>query len=244
MEAFYIFSSPMVWNDEKDVLLCREMLVVEPYQFKEKTRERGQAWTKISDNINLIPGFSTNMRAIRERFKLLETRYKKKNSAELKATGISPEISELDTLLEEIISRMKDVSFEDGNKKKEQDEKRLGEDIRLQALETFAETRSRKPEDDTKPCKKRQRTSGSETVSFLRERMANEEAIRERELKLKKMKLENQKTLQESVNQNQNNMMAMMNNSMQQLQQITAGFMQAQSAQTQALYSLLEKNSK
>ncbi|XP_057300758.1 uncharacterized protein LOC130635443 [Hydractinia symbiolongicarpus] len=108
MEAFYILSSPMVWNGEKDVLLCREMLVVEPYKFKEKTRERGQAWTKISDNINLIPGFSTNMRAVREPFKLLETRYKKKNNAELKATGISPEISELDTLLEEIISRMKD----------------------------------------------------------------------------------------------------------------------------------------
>ena len=227
----------MVWNTDKDILLCREMLVVEPYRYKEKTRERGVSWTQISDNLNLIPGFTVNIRAVRERFKLLEGKFKKKYSEELKATGISPDISELDTLLEEIIARMKEVTFEDDeNKKKEQDDKKLGEDIRLQALETFAETRSRKPEDDV-PCKKKKRSSGNETVSFLRERMANEEAFRERELEFKK-------NLQEDSNQTQTNMMNAMNNSMQQMQQVTASFIQAQTAQTQALYALLEKFSK
>ena len=32
----------MVWNYEKNVSLCMDILVVEPYQFKEKTKERGQ----------------------------------------------------------------------------------------------------------------------------------------------------------------------------------------------------------
>ena len=227
----------MVWNGDKDILLCREILVVEPYRHKEKTRERGVSWTQISDNLNLIPGFTVNIRAVRERFKLLEGKYKKKNNEELKATGISPDISELDTLLEEIIARIKEVTFEDdGNKKKEQDEKKLGEDIRMQAMETFAETRFRKPEDDV-PSKKKKRTSGNETVSFLRERMANEEAYRERELDLKKKS-------QEDANQTQTIMMNAMNNSMQQMQQVTASFIQSQTAQTQALYSLLEKFTK
>ena len=55
----------MVWNSDKDVLLCREMSVVEPYRYKEKTRERGVAWTQVSDNLNLIPGFNVNIRAVR-----------------------------------------------------------------------------------------------------------------------------------------------------------------------------------
>ena len=230
----------MVWNNVKDVLLCRELLVLEPYKFKEKTRERGNAWALVSENLNLIAGFSVNMRAVRERFKLLETKYKRKNNEELKATGISPEVSELDVLLEEIISRMKD----DDNKKKEQDEKKLGEEIRQQALETYAETQKRKPEDASPQNKKRKRTSGNETVSFLKERMANEEIFREREMHVKELELEHKRKTQEEAHEQQSNMLNMMNHSMQQMQQVTASFMQAQTAQTQALYSLLEKIAK
>ena len=57
----------------------------------------------------------------------------------MKATGISPDISELDTLLEEIISRIKDITFDDERRWKEQNEKKVGEEIRQQALETYAE---------------------------------------------------------------------------------------------------------
>ena len=60
------------------------------------------------------------MRAVRERFKLLEAKYKKKNNEEFKATCISPGESEIDVLLEEIIIRMKEITFGDENKEKEQ----------------------------------------------------------------------------------------------------------------------------
>ena len=33
--------SPMLWNDEKDIDLCREIVLREPYKFKGKTREKG-----------------------------------------------------------------------------------------------------------------------------------------------------------------------------------------------------------
>ena len=66
---FTLFRSPMIWNDEKDVLFIREMVIVEPYKHKEKSRERGQAWQDLPDHLNELPGFTVSARAVRERFK-------------------------------------------------------------------------------------------------------------------------------------------------------------------------------
>lgn len=60
-------STKFVWNDEKDTFLLREILLVEPYKHREKMRERGSAWTQLSDNLNSLPGFAVNMRSVRER---------------------------------------------------------------------------------------------------------------------------------------------------------------------------------
>ena len=65
------FRSPMIWNEEKDVLLRRELLLVEPYNAKEEIKERGKTWSCICDHIKPIPGFTVSARAVRERFKLL-----------------------------------------------------------------------------------------------------------------------------------------------------------------------------
>ena len=46
----------MVWSSERDILLCREILVTEPYKFKVGTRERGQAWDKVARELNAIKG--------------------------------------------------------------------------------------------------------------------------------------------------------------------------------------------
>ena len=37
----------MVWDEKKDDMLSREVLLFEPYQFKPRTRERGNAWKAI-----------------------------------------------------------------------------------------------------------------------------------------------------------------------------------------------------
>ena len=39
-------------SDDHDELLCREILLEEPFRFKAGTRERGQVWDKIAHNIN------------------------------------------------------------------------------------------------------------------------------------------------------------------------------------------------
>ena len=63
------------------------------------------AYTKLS--------FRVTRRSIRDRYLLLERRYKKKIAEEEKASGISPEPSELDRLMEDIVT-----VFEEADKSK------------------------------------------------------------------------------------------------------------------------------
>ena len=60
----------MVWNNEKDELLRHEVLFMEPYQYKARSRERENIWKQI-DVLNLISTESTffrvDARAIRVR---------------------------------------------------------------------------------------------------------------------------------------------------------------------------------
>ena len=42
----------MVWNNEKDKLFCREVLIREPYQYKARSKERGNVWKQIADCLN------------------------------------------------------------------------------------------------------------------------------------------------------------------------------------------------
>ena len=42
----------MTWSVDHDVLLCREILVEEPFRFKAGTKERGQVWDKVANSLN------------------------------------------------------------------------------------------------------------------------------------------------------------------------------------------------
>ena len=42
----------MVWNDNKDEMLRREVLLFEPYQFKPHSHGRGNASKAIAENLN------------------------------------------------------------------------------------------------------------------------------------------------------------------------------------------------
>jgi len=71
---------PMLWSELQDELLLRECIVVQPYLYKQQTRERGSAWTRISESLNGIAElkFYVTQRSVRERFNLLLSRYKEK----------------------------------------------------------------------------------------------------------------------------------------------------------------------
>lgn len=70
-------------------------------------------------------------------------------TAEERATGISPEMSDLDAIMEEIIE-LEDLYSEEHingsmeKMRKEQEDKENANDIRLKAMETLRETQKRK----------------------------------------------------------------------------------------------------
>eukprot|EP00794_Sanderia_malayensis_P012617 gene12617-13906_t len=90
-------SKPMQWLQEHDVALVREILLFQPWQHKHGSPERGMAWTRISESLTSLkePSFKPlDARSVRERYKLLEKRFKKENDEDRRASGTSPEEDE------------------------------------------------------------------------------------------------------------------------------------------------------
>ena len=123
---------------------------------------------------------------------MLQTKFKRKERHEHAASGIAPDISELDILLEEVTLHIKEVELEfikqdSENKENKEQESRKAEDMRNQAMESLAETKKRKTGEGRSPasCKKK-RSSGSDTMQFLREKMENDNNLKKQELELRK----------------------------------------------------------
>ncbi len=97
----------MIWTNQHDILLCREVIVEEPYKFKYGSRERGQCWDRIANSLTHIemPRFIVDQRSVRDHFLKLERLFKKKMAEEERASGISPETTELDEALQDIFDR-------------------------------------------------------------------------------------------------------------------------------------------
>ena len=170
--------SPMIWNEEREVLLCREIMLTEPYQFKKGSKERGDSWSKLAVNLSntkLDPPFSVDQRAVREHFAAIRKRYEKKASDEKKASGIEIYVTELDVLMEEILNKVFEyeknfeVSDKSKQEKQESDEAKAKE-VRRKCIETFAETSKRKHDVEGGEKPKKSRSTGSETIGYLKEK--------------------------------------------------------------------------
>ena len=204
----------MLWLETHDELLCREVILIQPYAYRVSTRERGNAWSQISEVLNTIeqPKFYVSQRSVRERFALILTRFRAKNVAEQKASGIAVDPpTPTETLLEEIDTKIVefDKSFQaktDEINQKNEHEKKAINDIRMQALETLSETNKRKEEEgeDTKCSKrKRQRSSGSDTIAYLREKSAKDYELELKKLEARKEEAKTQQQLLQQQQQSQ-----------------------------------------
>ena len=192
----------MKWSDHHDAILLREIILQAPWSHRRGSTERGEIWTKISESLNTLenPHFRVAQRSVRDRFALLEKKYKNKVREEERASGISPEESEFDRALQDIISRMEEADTEAArlsDEKKKTAEVELGkaEEMRKVSLETFKETQKRNEaagDSDSEPSKKKKkkRASGSDTMSFLRGRADVDNQLKTKELELKKLQFE------------------------------------------------------
>ena len=174
----------MTWTKEHDVMLCREMLVIQPFRFKHGTRDRGRCWEKIAQNMSDIAhlNFIVDMRGVSDRFGKVEKNFKKKRASEERASGICPdEPDELDQALEEIVQLMNEEQWDNGERRKEiEKEKEIAASVRKRATERLAETRAREGVER----EGRKRRCGTETVEYLKERREHDDKLKEEEIEL------------------------------------------------------------
>ena len=115
----------MEWTELHDLNLCEEVLVVEPWKHPYRSKERGDSWNEIANNLNASdhPTFKVSKRSVRDRLTLLQQKYKAKMRMEEAASGIDCQETKLDKALEEIIEKEKAAtdarSLQDDNKKTE-----------------------------------------------------------------------------------------------------------------------------
>ena len=231
----------MKWTEQHDVSLCREVLVVQPFQWQPKTQERGQAWTKIANELNAINHlrFTVNQKSVRDRLKLLIQRFKRKTRDEERETGINPDETELDMALEEIVDLTDEANQEyeeesEKKKKKLEDDRKKAEELRQRSLETLGETRKRSPED--KVAKRKNRKDGTETLAYLKHKCAKDFEMRRAELDLKKDELNESKSMANAMQEQQQQMIQFQKNMIEQSQQqqgLMLQFLQQQALQHQ-----------
>ena len=80
----------MKWSEEHDLMLCREVLVMEPFKFPRQSRKRGEIWGQIiAQNLNelSLPKFTVRTRSVRDRFTLLLKKCKEKMRNEEQGSG-------------------------------------------------------------------------------------------------------------------------------------------------------------
>ena len=118
--------------------------------------ERGEVWGNIACHLGRSsdPVFRVTQRSVRDRYLLLDRRFRKKVSEDEKASGTSPEPSEEDVMMEEIISLFDEADrLNDCKKKKIQEEASQAEEMRNMSLETFKQSQERSQDGQPKPKK-------------------------------------------------------------------------------------------
>ena len=139
----------MAWTKQQDVLLCRQTLLIDVFQFKPGTKERGHAWESISADLASITevDFYVNKRSVRERLTLLIENFKKHERYLEKASGVEVEVTELDQLLLELKEKMNECHNMTHillvKKQQEGKDKGAVKEKRKRAMATCVETKRR-----------------------------------------------------------------------------------------------------
>lgn len=213
-------SRTMEWTEIHDALLCHEVLLEEPYKYKKGSNERGKKWTKIAEALNKSEEvkFKVTQRGVRERMERLQKKQMEKKKEEESASGIAvDDVTELETLIDEIIDQEKlaeESRDSEGALKKIEADKQTAEKMRKEAMERFGETKKRSEDEGNQGRQTKRRRSGNDVVKYLKQKAEKENQFRAEELALKK-----QHQQQEAAKQGQ--ILAIM----QQQQQQTAAMM-------------------
>lgn len=105
----------MKWSEEHDLMLCGEVLLLEPFKHPRQSKERGKIWGEIALSLNGIssPNFKVSKRSVRDRLTLLLAKYKEKMTKEEQGSGIAcDDETEIEIALSEIIEKEQAADLE------------------------------------------------------------------------------------------------------------------------------------
>ena len=225
----------MVWSTVHDEMLCREILVVDPFTGTKKgTVARGTKWEEVAENLNKIEQvyFKVDKRAVRDRYNLLSRELRNKLKRE------ETDMTEVEMALEELIEKEDAAEteqrvVENQKKVKDSQDRENAQSVRKKAMERLGQTQKRKAaEGESEGKKKKKRSSGSDTLNFLREKNEQVQEMQKQELELKRQQLEVESKKQE-------NFMQMMLNQQQQQQRQLQNFQAMMSVQTKQQNDLM-----
>ena len=93
----------MNWTLLHNLVLCKEIIFVNPYS---ALIQRSALWQKIAENLNSVkdPCFIVEKRSVRDHIAILIQRFKRQQAQELRESGTTPQHTELDTAIEQIIA--------------------------------------------------------------------------------------------------------------------------------------------
>ena len=71
--TFFLYllrASPMTWTSGKDEALCKEILLLEPFRFRPRTKESGTTWSQVAEDLRQIKSLNmtVDQRAVRDRY--------------------------------------------------------------------------------------------------------------------------------------------------------------------------------
>lgn len=180
------------WTEIHDTLLCREVLLEEPYKYQKGSNEKGKTWTEIAEALNKSEEvkFKVTQRGVRERMERLQKKHLEKKKEEESASGIAvDDVTELESLIDEIIDRERlaeESRDSEGAQKKTEADKQTADKMRTEVMERFGETKKRSEGEGAQERQTKRRWSGNDAVEFLKEKSAKETEFQAEELALRK----------------------------------------------------------
>ena len=167
----------MNWTPLHDLVLCEEIIFANPCGAKKKSIQRSALWQKIAENPNSAEDrcFIVEKRSDRDHIAILIQRFKRQHAQELRESGMTPQHTELDTSLEQIIAMEESSDTEqqemnDENRGKVEADRKKAEDMRQKALQKMGKTHKRNSEEGSTCTKaKTSQKNGTGALKYLRE---------------------------------------------------------------------------
>ena len=191
----WFFSKRFKWTGEHEVLWLREVLASEIWNTKPGSTDRRDGWKKTVDTLSQIerPSFDVSIRSVRDHFQTIFAKRKSQIRKEESASGIGPETSERDVILDELIDLFEAATSDQQSavqemKEKQAAERKTAEEMRRMTMEMLGESRKRRRGDENKATE-RKRNVGKKPFEIVQEKIQFDVEMRERELRLKEKEI-------------------------------------------------------